>query len=119
MTHVLTIPAWHPTPINTWEGCHWSVRSKLKRLDREMVSAYAWRTQIPRAKGKRRITLTIILGKRQRGCDPDAYWKLLLDAMKYAGLIVDDSPKWVELAPVQYERGERGTRVEIVEVNNG
>jgi hypothetical protein len=45
-----------------------------------------------------------LLGPRQRGADPDAYWKSLLDALVHAGLLVDDSPKWCELGPVRFER---------------
>ena len=52
---------------------------------------------IPTAAAKRRITLTRVIGPRQREYD---YGNLVggakhvLDACKTAGLIVDDSPKW-------------------------
>jgi Holliday junction resolvase RusA-like endonuclease len=36
--------------------------------------------------------------------DADAYFKSLLDACKHAGLILDDSNRYVELAPVTFAR---------------
>ena len=56
-----------------------------------MVCTYAWQAKIPRATGKRRVSLHVTLGKGMREFDYDAPWKSLNDAMKHAGLIVDDS----------------------------
>lgn len=66
---------------------------------------------VPKAAGKRRVKLTIVLGPRQRGGDPDAYWKSTLDALARAGLILDDNRQGVELASVAYERGTRKATV--------
>lgn len=100
---------------------------------------------VPLATGRRRVVLTRVMGKGQRPYDIDSLpggCKLVLDAMKPAkaarqtvwksgprkgrirlvapvpgaGLIVDDSPRWVE---VEYRqaRGERAeTRITIEEV---
>lgn len=88
------------------------MRSRMKKSDREMVAGYARLAEVPKAKRKRRVRLTIVLGPRQRGADPDAFWKGLLDSLVAAELLVDDSKEWVELAPVEYERGkERATRI--------
>jgi len=79
-------------------------RIRLKKLDREMVCAYAWQAKIPRATGKRRVSLHVTLGKGQKEFDADAPWKSLHDAMKHAGLIVDDSAQYVELGPLTFSR---------------
>lgn len=60
---------------------------------------------VPKAAGRRRVSLLVVLGPRQRGADPDAYFKALGDALVSAGAVVDDSRHWIEWGPVTYERG--------------
>jgi hypothetical protein len=88
---IIEIPRWRLALLN--ELMH-SVKSKirLKKQDREMVYAYTWQAKIPRAAGKLRVSLHGMLGKG------------LLDTMKHAGLIVDDSSRYVELGPVTFSR---------------
>jgi hypothetical protein len=105
MTHTLTIPNWHPARLNQWDGKHWAVRARMKRADRELVALFARQAGIPRATGKRRLSLTLTLGPRQRAADPDAYFKSLLDSLVYAGLLVDDNRQGVELGAVEFDRG--------------
>jgi Holliday junction resolvase RusA-like endonuclease len=102
-SYTLHIPHWQPATVN--QLMH-SVRGRIRRkkADREMVCAYTLQARIPRAERKRRVSLHIILGKGQRGADADAYHKSLLDACKHAGLILDDSSRYVELAPVTFSR---------------
>jgi Holliday junction resolvase RusA-like endonuclease len=47
--------------------------------------------------------------------DVDAWQKSGLDAMKHAGLIVDDSAQYLELGPVTFSRNwlRWGTRITI------
>jgi hypothetical protein len=115
--YVLEIPRWPPALLNELMR---SVKDKirLKKLDREMVCAYAWQAKIPRATGKRRVSLHVTLGKGQRGADADAYFKSLLDACKHAGLILDDSSRYVELAPVTFSRDWKnwGTVIRLEDV---
>lgn len=99
----IACPMWHPTRLNQLLGCHWRA-AKLKKADRYAIRVYAMIADVPKATGKRRVTLTIGLGPKQRAGDPDAYWKSLLDAMKHAGLLVDDNRQHCELAPVVFER---------------
>jgi hypothetical protein len=102
--------AWLLGFIDLWELLMRSVKCKirLKKLDWEMVCAYAWQAKIPRATGKRRVSLHVTLGKGMREFDADAPWKSLGDAMKHAGLIVDDSAQYVELGPVTFSRDWQG-----------
>jgi hypothetical protein len=104
--HVLVIEGWHPCRLNQLVGCHWGTRSKRKRLDREVIALEALVQKIPKALGKRRISLVLTLAPRQRAGDPDSAWKSLLDALVAAGLLVNDSHLWCELGEVRFERGK-------------
>lgn len=115
--YFLRIPRWQPERLNRLIGCHWATKHRRKRADREMVAGYALAQQIPRAEGKRRVSLVVTLGPRQRGFDPDSPWKSLLDALVACGLLVDDSGRWVEAGAVTFERGrERGTLIILEDV---
>jgi hypothetical protein len=111
----LEIPNWHPARLNQWDGCHWSRRAKLKKIDRQVVGCYAMLSGVPHAKGKRRVSLQVVLGPRQRGADVDAFWKSLLDALTACRLLKDDSRRWCELGSVEFERGPQMTSTIILE----
>jgi Holliday junction resolvase RusA-like endonuclease len=115
--YVIDIPNWHPTPLNKLLG-HWRTSAKRKKQDREMVWAYSKQAKIPlNSSTKRSIELTIVLGPKQRACDPDAYWKSCLDALVHAMAIWDDSHEYCELLPIKFERGTRkATRILLRDV---
>jgi hypothetical protein len=116
-TYTLTIDNWHPARLNLWDGRHWKVRARHKRADREIVGLYARLAGIPPATGKRRVSLRLTLGPRQRGADPDAYFKSVLDALVHAGLLVDDDRHGVELGDVVFQRGKiKGTEIVLEDV---
>lgn len=96
----ISIPNWQPAKINEWDGCHWSKRARLKKSDRNIIKHYS--NHVPAATGKRLVKLVIQLGYRQRGGDPDCYFKSLNDGLKANKLIVDDNKEYVELLPVEY-----------------
>jgi hypothetical protein len=111
---VILIDNFQPTPLNKLMHCHWAVKHRLKRDDALRIALACDWFDVPRATGKRRVTLTVTLAPRQRGCDVDAFWKALLDSLKQCGRIVDDGPKWVEIRPVIYVRGKvKATRIEL------
>lgn len=115
-TYRVEIPGWHPARLNQLLDRCWQRAYRRKKADLKVVAAYVRVVQrVPKAAGKRRVSLTIRLGPRQRAGDPDAYWKSLLDALVGCGLLVDDSRQWVELAPVSFERGERAATVLVIE----
>lgn len=63
---------------------------------------------------KRHVSLEIKLGKGERASDPDNLWKGLLDGLKHAGMLFDDSRFWCSHdAEIKFSRGEnkwdRGT----------
>lgn len=114
----VAIPGWRPALLNEYVGRHWSVGARLKKRDRKFVGDACWYGGVLAATCRRRVTLTIVLGPRQRQCDPDAPWKSLLDALKTAGALVDDSPDWCEVAPLVIERGARlETVIELTDID--
>jgi hypothetical protein len=114
--YVISIPDWHPTPLNKLLG-HWAQAARKKKADVRMVWAYAASAQVPKAICKRSLQIVIVLGKRQRACDPDAYAKSLNDALVQCGLLTDDNRQGVELLPVKFERSERkATRIVLRDV---
>lgn len=75
------------------------------------------RGDLHRATGRRRVTITRRFSGRQREWDPDnlvAGTKVLRDALKRAGVIVDDSRQWLECHSLQ-ERADRSETVVLVE----
>jgi hypothetical protein len=63
---------------------------------------------------KRRVTLVRLYSGHQREMDAaNIDTKACVDAMRYAGLIVDDSPRWLELHVKQERSKERGLSVLI------
>ena len=98
----IEIPRWHPVPLNKLMNCHWGKRDRLKKDDQQMIFGYT--RNIPKAEGKRRVSLHITLDKGQRAFDPDAYTKSLNDALVAVGMLVDDNRQHVELMPVTFSR---------------
>jgi len=74
--------------------------------------------QLGKEKGQERIILRIVR-KAPRLLDADNFaggCKPLIDQVRYAGLIPDDSPDKVEIVFVQekVKKGEEGTLIEII-----
>ncbi len=108
------IHGWHPAPLNQLMRGPF-IAARLKKQDKRVVGK--WLAALPRAAGKRRLTLTITLAPRQRAVDPDGWWKSLLDACVYHGFLRDDNRQSVELMPVEFERGEtKATTLRIEEI---
>lgn len=98
----------HTARLNELLRCPLRTRMKLKKRDRQWVGIACSQAGVSRAEGKRRVSIAVVLGPRQRAGDvDDPFTKSLLDALKHAGGIVDDARRWCELAPVAYERGPR------------
>lgn len=75
--------------------------------------------RIPEASTKRRVTITRVYIGRQQEMD---YANLVggakacVDALKIAGLIVDDAPAWLEDCYAQLRGGFRGTSFLVEEI---
>jgi hypothetical protein len=106
------LPGFHPTKLNQLLTSHWATAGRLKKRDLRTIQKALWVYPVPMAKGKRRLTLIITLGKGERGADPDAFFKVVCDSLVHLGLLVDDNRQGVELSPVVFERGaERATTI--------
>ncbi len=120
--YTLHIPRWHPCTVNQLYAGHWARRARLKKADRDVVRLYGSLSNIPPAETARRVGLTVILRPGRRAPDPDAFTKSLADALVLSGLLVNDSPKWVEHEPVRYERGtaaDWGSRITLTDLRGG
>lgn len=109
--HEFTIPGFRPATINelTKKGNHFSA-SRLKKRDRLAVALHS--RHVPKAIRRRRVSVEVTLAGRMRVVDPDALHKSTLDALVAAGLLVDDSPAWVEIGPMVQIRGAaKATRI--------
>src|SRR5690349_16588440 len=101
-THRIAVEGWRPALVNELVGVHWAKAAKFKRLDRQMIAVYAHKAGIPRATGRRRVSLEIAGPWRGRTPDPDNCWKSVLDACVAAGLLLDDTASKVEMGPVTF-----------------
>ena len=109
--HVLALDFW-PALANRFIRSHWAERERTLRRDAEALALYAFSQGVPKASGKRRVSLTVLYSRPQNRPDPDAMLKCLLDCLVRAGLLVDDNPDRLELGPVAYERAPRkGLRI--------
>lgn len=86
-----------------------SVRARisLKKRDRGLVKVACFNARTTPATGKRRVSLTVTLGPRNRVGDPDGLWKSILDALVHAGILRGDGPSDVELGTIEQVRGKR------------
>jgi len=98
---------WRPTPLNKLINApHWSVRSSLKAHD-ALIMLVAFKP-LPKATGKRRVSIHVVLGKGIRSVDPDAYFKSTLDGLVKCGQLKDDSAKWCEFTTPTQVRAKKG-----------
>ncbi len=117
MTYKLIIPRWIPTTANQLLSRHPMTRSRLKRIDANLIAGYCSRDRIPAAIGIREVGLKITLGPKQRAADPDAYWKSVLDGLVKARMLVNDDRLYCRLGSVEFERGdERATMISLREI---
>ena len=117
-THTLTLDNWHPTLWNAVRGRHWSQELRAKKRDARVYEMLARVQGVPPPTGKRRVTLRLT-GWERGGVFPDrdAPLKVALDALKRAGLLLDDGPRGLEGMPmVEYERGPRRTVITLEDV---
>lgn len=115
--HRLVLPHFTPATLNALMRGKLRTRINRGKGDRELVCYYAAQSGIPKATGKRRVSLEVTLGPRQRRADVDAYWKGMLDSLQHAGLIVSDDWAWCVIGDLTYHRGpERCTVVVLEEI---
>ena len=108
MTHTHTIAGWHPASLNAYLGRHWGVGARLKKRDETTIAA-TLKPAIPQATGHRKLSVAFV---GMRG-DIDNRLKSLQDALVLAGLLKDDSPKWLTLGSLTSEKGKPATIITL------
>ena len=103
--HELTIPGFLPARLNSLMGNRRKA-GRLKRRDKEWIICHARMAGIPKATGRRRVTLILTFGKGVRSGDPDAYWKSTLDALVHAGLLAKDTHRGVSIEGPEFRRSK-------------
>lgn len=84
---------------------HWGSRTRLKSADREQIGTALKVYGVPKADGKRKVSILIVLPKGKRACDPDALHKSLLDALVQSGGLVNDSKDWMSFTEPVFAKG--------------
>ncbi len=102
--HVLWLPGFLPVSTNEDRGHHWSVKARIAKAVRGVVAFHAKRQGVPLATTPRSVGMRLVLPKGQRSFDKDNIQKTIRDALKHAGLLVNDSPKWCHEGPIEYVR---------------
>lgn len=96
---------------------HWIRLRELKEITNE-ITVLARHQRIPKVTGRRRVEITIHKSLRSRVTDDpsnrDSRSKACLDAMVHAGLLKDDSDKWLEWGHVREGEREKTPRTVIV-----
>jgi len=116
----LWLPTWHPPSLNVVRRQHWSKESRIKSAIAEHLYYTCMQAKVTAAQGKRRLALTLVMGKGQRCIDRSNLGKLLLDPCVWIGMIRNDSPRWLSEPEAVYERAaEWGTRIDVSDVTEG
>ena len=123
MSHEIWIPIWRPVTLNALLGCKLRERMRLKKQDRDFVTCYFRASEIPKATGKRRVSLELFLARGQKERDPDSMWKVLADSLVKCGALVDHTNEYVEYGYVMHHRNHKtgpqivGTMIILDDVN--
>lgn len=97
---VIRIPDWTPPSVNLAMGKHWPVGNKIKKEVAELLRVYGQmaglRFVTDTYRPCRRVAIYAYYPSNQgRKPDPDNLTKITLDAMRQAGVIVDDDRNWL------------------------
>lgn len=111
------IPNYLPPSLNDLLRCHWRKRNRLKREAAQLVGVYFSQSDIPKARAKRVVQITLRVPNRSHRQDDDNCRKLILDGLRDCGAIVNDSQEWCLAPPVLFEKGRRSVVIQLEDVN--
>ncbi len=112
--YILEIPGYLPLSLNRLMRSRKLRMSEPKRAaDHFTLAALVFR--VPKATGKRRVSLVFTVQKGKPKPDPDNLVKVVLDGLVKAGVLVDDSDEWCQLGGIRMEVGKHPKTMAIVE----
>ncbi len=115
ITHTLTLDRLPPR-INEVIGRKWYIIARLKQQLEEAMRIAMLTQDVPKARGRRRVSLKAMLGPRRKQPDRDAYDKMTLDCLTRCGLLLDDSERGlVGRMAVEFERAAKDGSVITLE----
>lgn len=118
---VLVLPVIMPS-LNKQLRMHWATRKRLKANTGWHLSAVMGRVEIQHRGRIAHVTITVYsnapkaAGGRARRLDTDNLiggQKPLVDSMKQAGILKDDSPKWLDIGYIERRDKVERPRTEI------
>lgn len=98
------VSGWRPPSLNELMRGSIARRIALGKSSRQTIADAC--NGLPRAIGKRCVSLMIEWPSGQRRHDPDAFWKALGDGLTDARQLVNDSYEWVRWGGVLYARAD-------------
>lgn len=115
--YIVHVPAWLPATGNKILRSHWSVESRSKSTGVTAMMLAAKTARVPAARGPRRAAALLTGWRHGKMPDADAFDKCLLDVLVRAGLLVDDSPRFlVGRLAVWTRRGRDATTIALWDV---
>lgn len=111
----LVIPRKPPPTMNRIQSMHWAKRRKLKEMWQQEVAIATIAAGSPTFKRARVQIILYYSAARRRDSDNviAAAGKMLLDGLRYAGVIPDDDQSTIELPEPMIELDRKNPRVEI------
>jgi len=103
----LKLEGWLPHSLNKLMNSHWAVRRGLKQGDKDQIRKACLVYGVPKAEGRRHVSVLIVLPKGRRALDADNVYKGMLDGLVEAEVLRNDSHVWCTWSPVHYARGDR------------
>ena len=108
----ITIPGLPPDP----RRAHWGVVSRAKRQWTELLTYLPAARAVPKVRDTERRGVHVTFYRPGPESDVDnahSRLKVPLDALKRAGLIVDDAPTWVDVTCATVPSGRTRTVIEL------
>jgi hypothetical protein len=101
----LTLEQW--APLSARQLALGGARSGLaQRRVRERIAAEAFAQRVPKASCRRRVGVQVLAGARHQS-PAEAYWPSLVDALEFAGLVLDATPESVVQGELAVRRSAR------------
>lgn len=108
----LVIPEIHPS-VNVWKGWHWAKRGRYLRELTENITWLVLARKLPLTRNAI-VEITYFFPDRRRRDTNNYTPKFLLDALVYAGLILDDNAKEIRQPEPRFEIGGEYFRTEVL-----